>query len=459
VDVPWEAFILLLEYFSGLNSGVSFEELKEKFSEAEKECLTFNNKPICRIGLYKHPARENLRLNVNWRNLLDYLEYKAREYLERIKHAKVKEVGDIVSNMYGHIWENYLHILNTIGKTPASYIFPPEYIQSLEQIVDFKKLLRRTGDLGEVSELLNRLVNAVKHLDYVFKKQKLASARIFTVNLIMDVYHLAILTHRVISIPAAYMILRNILEQFIRLYKHLRCLERAKKENKGGARILAPLRSRVKGRDIEGISRKLGLGDTIPRLYSVCSEIIHKQPPLPFHSILEFKFFKNFLREYVKVIERFAEEIAHIKIHESKETLYGVNIELEQKSIELADKILSKHSEYVKKLLIEIVIEKLSKHCLKELKVLAFVFSITAPSWKKLKQGLFIEDDLHDTIKELSLYSVGLERNTVKNSLDVLESLKEQLAQLLKEKNLLEGPHELRTKTAFYILAMTLPSL
>lgn len=467
VDVPWIAYVFLLKYFLELNSGNSFEEIKEKLSKYEKEKLTFNNKLLCRINLYKYKylTEGNLRLIINWNIFLEYLEQKSLKYLEEVKRADADRVGEIVSSLYRYIWGNFLLLINYIrpSKSPFDYLFSVDNKHALRLMMDFRKLLRRTGDLGEIIKLLNELENIIRYLDEVLEQRNLTDARFYTLNLIMDIYHLTMLTHRIISISAAYMLLRNILELLTRLYIYLALLKKERDNNRGDASnvLLRSLKLRVGRAKLSSISRKLNLGDSLVRLYAVCSEIIHKQPPLPFHSVLEFKFFKNFLKEYVEAVKKFVEKMINtsIKIQELEvKKTYIKKLAMEQKSIEIANNLLTMHSDSIIAFL-KSVIDMMPELDIRALRILAFIFSINAPSWKKLKEGFFIEDDLYDVIRELEMLSVGLEQAIIYHSLDSLSKLKELLAQWLKEKGLVEGSRELGMKVAFYILAMILPEL
>jgi len=49
--------------------------------------------------------------------------------------------------------------------------------------------------------------------------------QMFITNLIMDIHHLQALLEETISIPAAYMLLRNILENFVKLCMYIKLCE------------------------------------------------------------------------------------------------------------------------------------------------------------------------------------------------------------------------------------------
>ena len=61
--------------------------------------------------------------------------------------------------------------------------------------------------------------------------------------------------------------------------------------------------------DIKNLKR-LGLSSThaasISKVYSIASEILHKIPPLPYRSLLEFKLFRETLRWLVETLEEVA---------------------------------------------------------------------------------------------------------------------------------------------------------
>jgi len=43
-------------------------------------------------------------------------------------------------------------------------------------------------------------------------------------------------------------------------------------------------------------------------IYSACSIIVHEQPPLPFYHLLETKFLKHLLKQYVQIINETTEK-------------------------------------------------------------------------------------------------------------------------------------------------------
>lgn len=62
-------------------------------------------------------------------------------------------------------------------------------------------------------------------------------------------------------------------------------------------------------------SENYGLKETnLDKIYSACSSIIHNQPPLPFFSLLEVKFFKHFLERYLQFIRLMVEKLINERI-------------------------------------------------------------------------------------------------------------------------------------------------
>ncbi|MEM5831461.1 MAG: hypothetical protein QXO40_04620 [Candidatus Aenigmatarchaeota archaeon] len=53
-------------------------------------------------------------------------------------------------------------------------------------------------------------------------------------------------------------------------------------------------------------------------IYSACSTVIHNQPPLPFFSLLEVKFFKHFLEKYLRSLLIVSEKLINEKIEIKK---------------------------------------------------------------------------------------------------------------------------------------------
>ncbi|MEM2915564.1 MAG: hypothetical protein QXH91_09250 [Candidatus Bathyarchaeia archaeon] len=72
---------------------------------------------------------------------------------------------------------------------------------------------------------------------------------------------------------------------------------------------------RVNPRALEEFSENYGLKEAnLDKLYSACSSVIHNQPPLPFFSLLEVKFFKHFLERYVDSFQKVAEKLINMEI-------------------------------------------------------------------------------------------------------------------------------------------------
>jgi len=359
VDLPWQAYYFLQVAMSkSQESDLTTKEVREewqKFLQDNKESLTYHGKAIISVSLRYTSFSEKpfLRLDVKWDLFMRYLEEKAILF-----SSEIDKNGENIMNVYREIWMNFFTMS---GETTP---FSIEYVHSISASERFKKLLKRTGDDLYLENLLDRFEEIIRWVQERIKN-KIPSVQLYTTNLMMSIHNMRALIG-IVDIPAAYYILRNLLENFVkvfvyvdigrnidpdvvlismffyeyemnnvrelRLYSFKKFRDRLVKIftkiketispenppslnefiNKLKEKHLPILRinEKVLTDFSESYSLNIGLGN----LYSACSAIIHNQPPLPFFSLLEVKYFKNFLEKYMQVLKEMAEKLVDEKI-------------------------------------------------------------------------------------------------------------------------------------------------
>lgn len=364
VDLPWQtyAFFEMIRDKAEKNN-LDKEEVKDEwinFLQQEKESLIFNNKPIVRVSLRSDTLsnRLYLRLDVEWQLFEKYLEERSKFYL-----SQINENGVYILKFYRDSWINYFIDIRRIAPSKPDY--------SRYTVERFKKLLDKTGDYDYIENILRQFEELLNRVEVVLKGE-LPSVQLYTTNLLMSIYHLHTLIES-INLTAAYVLLRNFLESFMKLFiyidagnmvkeypfldsmflyeyetmfqsfnkqrmyslkkfrtetrkKLLKIVSNTSSENRLdifqvlsqlNEEHLVPLGINVKV--IEEFSEEYDLkGADLDKLYSACSSIIHNQPPLPFFSLLEVKLFKNFLEKYLSSMQIIAEKIIDNKMNKVK---------------------------------------------------------------------------------------------------------------------------------------------
>jgi hypothetical protein len=409
--------------------------------------------------------------------------------------------------VYKEIWTNFFNMTGVI--VPSE----PAYFPSTRE--RFKKLLKRTEDYFYIMHLLNQFEGIMSRIEETMKN-KTPSIRLYTTNLIMDIQHLRALID-VVDIPAAYLLLRNLLENFVKVFIYLdvgRSIdpnlvlysmflyeyettknrryslkgfrnESTRKFLKVASSIpsdkpldLTEFLNKLKEKQIptlgvnpkvlEEFSESYGLNEAdLDKLYSACSAIIHNQPPLPFFSLLEVKFFKHFLRKYIQSLRIAAEKLINEKIDSQRiiAPLLKEKTSL-KKSLEVAYLLEAQHDPEVKavvKKALATLLQKREKGSILdsiwiEPLTLTSVFHIISPTFTHLRKLSFIEEDLEDIIEELQPLSFKVSiRNEVDKTLGTLQEL------ILPELQKYRAFSSLRSieqkKVIFYLLLEYLPRI
>lgn len=510
VDLPWLAYYFMelgmrKAAEADLTTKVVRKEWKE-FLQHYKTFLTLDGKPFVSVSLRpeRFSGKKLFMLNVKWALFIKYLEKKAKSFM-----LDVESDGKNVMKVYKEIWVNFFSLRREVAPPEPAY-FPSAHER-------FRKLLKRTGDYSYLRELLNQLENTVKLIGEAEKK-KIPSIQLYSINLRMDVQHLRTLIDNV-NIPAAYLLLRNVLENLIKLFVYLdigksfdpdlvlstmflyeyetagkphlkkrRRYSLKKFKNEFAKKFLKihnafssnepldlfELINKLKEKQISplGVNPKLlkefsdsyGLdGTNINELYSACSEVIHNQPPLPFFSLLELKFFKFFLEGYMHSLRIIVEKLTNRKIQPRE-----IHVSSTIRDEDFLKKCL--RTAYLLEKKYDLEIKDIVKRAAKTLQInhpeifvepltLISLFHLISPSLKRLRSLSFVEEDLKDIIEKLQPLSFKI---SIQNEIEItLIKFQEIILPELEKYAVFSSVKsmEQKRKVAFYLLLHYLPKV
>jgi len=514
VDLSWQSYYFLQQAMNkAVKAELTIEEVRKewhKFLQHNRDFLTFHDKPFVSVSLRfdKFSGKSFLRLNVKWDLFVEYLEEKVIGLL-----SEMEKNEQSIMNVYKEIWNNFFGVTGIIMPTE------PLYFPSTRE--RFRKLLKRTGDYSYIERLLDQFEGIIKQVEETMKN-KIPAVQLYTTNLRMDIQHLRALID-VVDIPAAYLLLRNILEIFVKLFVYLDVgkstdtniilysmflyeyetaeefglkkrrvysLKRFKKELiRKILKVFSTFSSdkpidmfefinKLKEKQIPtlGVNPKLlkefsesyGLNEVhLNKLYSACSMIIHNQPPLPFFSLLEVKFFKHFLEECLKSLRMIVEKLTDEKIR--LESIHVPPLSKEKASLKeclrVARLLEMKHGAETKDIIkraMGTVQEKQVKSLdwiwIRPLTLVSF-FHIISPSFSHLRNLSFIEEDMRDVIEKLQPLSFKISiRDEVYGTLSNLqETILPDLEKFKAFSSL--TPAEQKRKVMFYLLLRFLPEI
>ena len=507
VDLPPQAYYFMqLMMGKATEADLTTEEVREewlKFLQHYKTFLIFREKPLVFVSLRRDKTgKKFFMLNVRWDLFIEYLEEKAKGFV-----SDVERDGRNVMKVYKEIWTNFFSV--------RGEMIPPEprYFPSTRE--KFRKLLKRTGDYSYLIGLLSQFEEMIKLIGEMTKNE-VPSIQLYTTNLIMDIQHLHTLIDT-IDIPAAYLLLRNILENFIKLFVYLdvgksfdpnlvlsvmflyeyetvgkfdfksrrkyslkgfkdefirKLLKISSALSSDETLNLFDLVNKLKEKQVptlgvnpkllEAFSESYGLDEiNLNVLYSACSGIIHNQPPLPFFSLLEIKFFKHFLEKYVHSLRAVAEKLINEKIELKKIFPSSLSQEklLLKKSLRTAYLLERKYEEEI-----ESIIRRAATTLQREqpeiwIKPLTLIslFYLISPSRRRLRDFSFVEEDLKDIIKKIQPLSFKI---SIQDEIeDTLNKLQEMLLPELERYSMFASLEsmEQKRKVIFYLLLHYLP--
>lgn len=209
VDFPHQTYLFMqLMMGKTTKADMTTEEVREewlRFLQEHKRFLIFREKPLASVYLRrnKFSGKKFFVLNVRWDLFIEYLEEKASGFVSDLEND-----GKNVMKVYREIWTNFFSIRGEMTPPEPRY-FPPTRER-------FRKLLKRTGDYSYVIGLLDQFEDMTKLMGEKIKNE-VPSIQLYITNLIMDIQHLHTLVD-IVDIPATYLLLRNLLENFIKLF-------------------------------------------------------------------------------------------------------------------------------------------------------------------------------------------------------------------------------------------------
>lgn len=359
VDLPWQAYhFMQLIASKSLERDITAGEVKkewDQFLSQHKDSLTLNGRPFISVYLKSAFGKKFLGLRIKWWLFTECLEEKASSFIKKIEIS-----GEKLMEVYREIWTNFFNVIGEMESPPPTY-FPVAREK-------FRTLLKRTGDYSYIEELLNQFEKLITKINEILG-DKNSPVKLYTTNLLMDIRHLRV-SVEVANIPTAYLLLRNILESFVKFFVYLKVgksidrhlytvlssmfiyeyeavreygLKKLRRYSLKGfidefvrkfskvAKTISPdmtlqeFISKLKEKQVPTLginpqflkefSKKYNLNEAnLDKLYSACSVVIHNQPPLPFFSLLEVKFFKHFLEKYIQSMRILTEKIINEKI-------------------------------------------------------------------------------------------------------------------------------------------------
>jgi len=501
IDFPYQAYDFMeLMMERTKEAKIDKKEVKSEWLKflQYNSSLQFNSKPLASVFLWENTFSQKkcLILRVKWDIFFEYLEKKAEDL-----SLKIEEDGRNIAMTYNEIWRNFFGIRKILE--------PPQIMQYPSTLENFKKLLERTGEYFFLISLLNQLEGVVTQIEKEMEGE-IPSVHLYTTNLKMYIHSLNTLIE-VVNIPASFLFLRNILENFIKFFIYLKIgksfnnpnlvlsalfiyeYEEVEKERRFGLKkfkkefvhkfqkMHTDAKETVDLRDltiefkkkhvptigittavIKDFSLESNLSSAgLDKLYSACCEVIHNQSPLPFFSLLEVKAFKHFLKRYVNSLSLTVSRLTDIKEYTPEEIITPPFSQKEkflkkcQEATSLLETNFDKEIEkMIKKAMIylqeEIFIEPLT---------LISIFYLLSPSASHRRDYSFVEEDLAEVIKRLDPLSfrIGL-REEVKAT---LEKLAETIIPKLEKYEIFSSlkSEEEKKKVVFYLLLDYLPEI
>lgn len=208
---------------------------------------------------------------------------------------------------------------------------------------------------------------------------------------------------------------------------------------------------------LRNFCEKYGLEETkFYEIYSACSWIIHNQPPLPFFSLLEVKFFKYFLKRYLYAVNLVFKKIFDMEFEVNKiHTIpHFEEMIFIRDCLKIVDRVKGKYhleiKEAVKRSLI-VLNKRLSINPL----TLISIFHLISPSYHNLRYFEFIEDDLENIIDDIQSVSHRYIRDEIHKTLNILQEILIPILEKYREFSSLT-PKQKKTIT-FYLLLEYLP--
>ncbi len=212
VDLPFPIYIfiqdiMLKSRIINLTPETIKKEWENFLKSEDRKFIIYKNEPLATIHPIKTPPdRILLKLEVNWKLFLEYLEEKATFFI-----GKLNEGGDKIRELYKDIIANFQNTCRYVLS-----IGPPEETEEAQTYQKFLILLQHTKDLQKIEDLIQELNSLILDIEGTLIHERGIyenAIGLYTSNILMDIHHLS-KTVQTLLIPSAYMLLRNILEYF-----------------------------------------------------------------------------------------------------------------------------------------------------------------------------------------------------------------------------------------------------
>ena len=319
-DVPIEIYWLYALWWAYYNSESeeNKKEILNKIKELEetiKKTLGDHSdiyvitRPIRKPGVRK----PYIQLRIKWDRFIEYLDQLVAELISEARKRNRSGVSKLVVDFYSaKIIGDYFLLAKSIGISDLT---------SHSQRWDFKRLLLRLGETRKTYSLLSRLENATRKLLETRSRDSLNEVHdeipwdylVFS-HVKACLSGLKDALNEDVNVPVMMLHLRRYIETLVRALSYYEGLKRGEHITEQDLisyfykRFYDPKNAKTY-MDIKNLKR-LGLSsthaDSISKVYSIASEILHKIPPLPYRSLLEFKLFRESLRWLVETLEKAA---------------------------------------------------------------------------------------------------------------------------------------------------------
>jgi hypothetical protein len=508
VDLPYAFWVIMGRVVDELDKSKDLQETFGKtterlYSDEEvRKATTFNGACLGTILLVVGPPwseKPLLKLKVNWKLFLQYLEERAQELA-----SKVEADGSTIRELYNEVEGNYFRLAG------LRFIPDPRVARFNELSLErFKKLLRELGEEREI----RRALSALKKLVSTARSAGPPGLGLWMLQLEAD-FHAVEACLENMDILSCYFYLRNALENLVKLivysdiakefsapdevlmslffydrvaegrcgsirqlvknyvnkiHKHVASSE-ARSEELYQVMVEKRLPKLYVDRQcLKEFQERYGIEAPIVNFWRACSEVMHNRSPLPFFSLLEVKAFKHFLRRYserfASVLKAFLPSIAEAPSGEGEEP--PARLRLSERAWKALHQLSAQREREVRELLGSMIKdEALRKALFFDLLTLASIFHLVCPSLRHIKSGEFSIEDVEyfiAKIRPLSRFPFNQlsMRDLVCKFREALRALEEAMMPKLEELSpeLSRLSEEGRGAVASYLLAMELPKL
>lgn len=301
VDFPWWIYKNLYQIIKkysvqGISKEILHCEFENRTNKNKKDLL--NNEPFFYISLGKGLAYDNtITLSVNWPKFFSYLDKEAERYAKLIIYSRNKPIH----KMYTSLNANYEKILKFSVKENRwkNYEYK-SYIKTLKLMSDYYKLLYLYIIMSEIFR--NLALNNKFNKEFQGYIEKIESD-IYSIYSFMQVGEL--------NTVVIFLFFRRLIENTFTI---LKLSPKYQNLNKSTKKMLENIKTKNINdfcNNIKSEGIKLENPNIFGNLYSACNEVIHKEVPFYFNSVLEFKVIIKLINRYldstIELIEKFFE--------------------------------------------------------------------------------------------------------------------------------------------------------